>query len=378
MTKKILTLLCMLALLAPFVFGTQVIGASYQKQDFVAKNAMRWNDDLEGHQIDIEKVIIADDGNMMQFNITSANPYDKKALMDQHIYIFLDTDRNTKTGSYSAPYDLGIDRVVEIVCAQDQGTDVLAAVVHDGKQRFGISTSIAFDGKKLDVELPIEMIGAKFSFDWKLQVYSNNTDDYKAFDAVPENGPATYDFYRTAASFSDLKPNDWFYANVNNLIALRVVDGYSDGTFKPNKNITRAEFCKVILSALKGLSTTNTASSFKDIESHWAQGYILKAQALGIVNGYADGEFRPNNNISRAEIAKIIFTARSLTSTATAGAADSSGSFKDCTGHWAENYIGSLRSTNIISGYQDMTFRPQNYATRAEVCKIIASMMAVK
>ncbi|MCL2351487.1 MAG: Ig-like domain-containing protein [Firmicutes bacterium] len=115
--------------------------------------------------------------------------------------------------------------------------------------------------------------------------------------------------------FRDVDPNAWYAQAVNYLASRGIIVGYGDGTFKPNQTITRAELA-VIVSKYLGLANTST-SAFPDVQSgHWAAGYINSAYAQGIVVGYPDGMYRPDNKITRAETIVIInrmFGRRSVT-----------------------------------------------------------------
>lgn len=82
------------------------------------------------------------------------------------------------------------------------------------------------------------------------------------------------------------------------------VEGYPDGTFKGNNSITRAEFVTIMVRFLDEQLTYN--NPFTDIDDHWAKSYILKAVGAGWINGYPDGTFRPDQPITRVEAMKII------------------------------------------------------------------------
>lgn len=115
-----------------------------------------------------------------------------------------------------------------------------------------------------------------------------------------------------AAKFSDVTNEDLSDA-LARLVALKIIDGYPDGTFKPNNNITRAEFAKVVVTSL-GLGNAaqyaQGMTKFKDVTAaHWASGYIKVASDLGVVNGYPDGTFKPENNVTYAEAITMIVRA---------------------------------------------------------------------
>ena len=167
-----------------------------------------------------------------------------------------------------------------------------------------------------------------------------------------------------AAPFPDVPANHWAVSYIENLVARGILAGYTDGTFKPSNTITRAEIAKMVAVA-KGLGTA-TGSSFSDTSGHWAVGYIEAIKTAGYINGYPDGTFRPNNNISRAEIAKIVVLAAGFT-------IDTSGAgFSDIAGHWASDYILTAANRGVVGGYTDGTFRPNNSATRAEASKMVS------
>ncbi|GEM_PF-1302165 len=116
-----------------------------------------------------------------------------------------------------------------------------------------------------------------------------------------------------AASFEDTEGFE-FEASVLKLADLGIISGYPDGTFKPDNLVTRAEFAKMIVCML-GLesaaeSLKGEAVPFADVDAdHWAAGYINVAQMMGIVNGYEDGTFRPEGNINYAEALKMVLAA---------------------------------------------------------------------
>lgn len=109
---------------------------------------------------------------------------------------------------------------------------------------------------------------------------------------------------KAASTFRDVSSSDWYYKAVSALSTSDTISGYADGTFRPSQNITRAEFAALI-AKYKGLSTDGT-SSFQDVNDHWAAGAIEAVHAAGLVNGYSDGTFKPSNNITRAEVVTIL------------------------------------------------------------------------
>ncbi|SHH68034.1 conserved repeat domain-containing protein, partial [Anaerosphaera aminiphila DSM 21120] len=108
----------------------------------------------------------------------------------------------------------------------------------------------------------------------------------------------------SSKGYSDVKGADWYSNAVAQATNKGIMEGYPDGSFKPNKAITRAEFAAAVS---RFASLSSSGSSFGDVSSsHWAKRFIDSAYANGWVNGYPDGTFRPDRNISREETVTIL------------------------------------------------------------------------
>lgn len=105
-------------------------------------------------------------------------------------------------------------------------------------------------------------------------------------------------------AFSDVGEGMWFNAAVSTMAKLNVVNGYPDGTFRPNETITRAEFAAI--AARFDRETTGGETPFSDILGHWARTEIERAAYNGWINGYPDGTFRPDRKITRAESMALV------------------------------------------------------------------------
>jgi uncharacterized repeat protein (TIGR02543 family) len=106
-------------------------------------------------------------------------------------------------------------------------------------------------------------------------------------------------------SFSDSGSGQWFNTAVSTLAKLGIIKGYPDGSVRPDSNITRAEFVAMVSRFFD--ASTGGSMPYSDVPSgHWASGYIVSAYNAGIILGYPDGTFRPENPISRAEAITII------------------------------------------------------------------------
>ena len=105
-------------------------------------------------------------------------------------------------------------------------------------------------------------------------------------------------------SYSDVASGVWYNSAVSTLTNAGILTGYPDGTFRPDAPITRAEFATIAARFYHAPEVTGDA--FSDISGSWAREYINRAAARGLIDGYEDGTFRPNQNIKRDEAMKII------------------------------------------------------------------------
>ncbi len=149
------------------------------------------------------------------------------------------------------------------------------------------------------------------------------------------------------------------------------VVGYEDGMVKPENAITRAEVASIFYRLLKDDvrdANTTDVSEFSDVSaSDWYGTTVATLSAMDIVRGYEDGTFRPNAPITRAEFAAI--ATRFFEET---GAEYEPGTFDDVTGdEWFANAIADAVELGLIGGYPDGTVRPNNNITRAEACAVV-------
>ena len=152
-----------------------------------------------------------------------------------------------------------------------------------------------------------------------------------------------------------------------------LTNGYSDGTFKPDNTITRAEFAAMANRAFNfsGIGTT----TFSDVSPNsWYAKDVSIASAAGYISGYGDGTFRPDSKITRQEAAAMIARILKL-DTSDLAKADI---FSDASQiqQWSKGAIGAVYKKGIMSGYQDKSFRPGNPITRAEAVVTIDRAMA--
>lgn len=168
--------------------------------------------------------------------------------------------------------------------------------------------------------------------------------------------------YAFAAGFSDLQGH-WAEAQINKWAASGLASGYSDGTFQPNKGVSRAEFVALVNRAF-GIRNTGADVQFKDVQAgQWFYGEVAAAKSAGYIGGYNDGTFRPNQTISRQEVASILVRLLKLDVNAAAV-----GKFADAAQiqAWAKGSVGAVVQNGLMGGFPDNTFKPLQNITRAE------------
>ncbi|BAU26732.1 S-layer family protein [Aneurinibacillus soli] len=173
--------------------------------------------------------------------------------------------------------------------------------------------------------------------------------------------------------FTDIQGH-WAQSHIQQLVQSGAVSGYPDGTFKPNKTITRAEFVAMVVKAFGLQPKENMDIAFTDTKNHWAKAAIETAYANGIINGYNATTFGADDTITREQMAVI------LTNIKKNGTEGKQLSFKDATSisAWAQKAVSRAVEEGIIMGYPDQTFKPNKTATRAEAVTMIHNALTMK
>ena len=134
-----------------------------------------------------------------------------------------------------------------------------------------------------------------------------------------------------------------------------------------------------LLKGMHGSSFAPTAPDashrFTDIEGSWAEAWIEELYDQGITGGFPDGTYRPEDRVTRAEIA--VFLLKATHGAGYSPPQPSDGSFNDIAGHWAEAWIDQLKLEGIAAGYPDSTYRPENLVTRAEMAVFLVNSFAL-
>ncbi|NOU96128.1 hypothetical protein GC093_23300 [Paenibacillus sp. LMG 31456] len=147
------------------------------------------------------------------------------------------------------------------------------------------------------------------------------------------------------------------------------VQGYPDGTFQPERNVSRGEMAALLSRVYEGAKTT-AAGRYPDVaEGHWSFGYVSDAGKIGLMRGMPDGTFQPDRLITRAEMASIVNEWLLL------GQRTSQTKASDTQGHWGETRIANVMEAGIMQGYPDGTFQPDRGLSRAEAVTILDRLL---
>lgn len=182
-----------------------------------------------------------------------------------------------------------------------------------------------------------------------------------------------------ANPFSDLPSGHWAYNAITKLTAEGIFNGYGDGTFRGDRNITRYE-ALTLFAKLIGFDSSRFRSDYKikfaDVPAdHWAYKYVSFMAEKGISKGYDDNTLRGDKYITRYEMARMIANALGIDT----DSKENANPFADVTSnHWAFYSVVNLAANGVINGYGDGTFKGNNNITRYEAASMVAKFKALR
>ncbi|MFX3647528.1 MAG: immunoglobulin-like domain-containing protein [Paenibacillus sp.] len=188
--------------------------------------------------------------------------------------------------------------------------------------------------------------------------------------------PGKYTVAYVATSFKDVT-QDWAKDAISALGARGIVKGVGDGEFNPNGQVTRAEFITMLMNMLE-LSDERASTSFGDVkQGEWYHGNIATAQKLGIVNGKPDGTFGVHENITREDMAVMVYKAIQMKQLALLNGEATA--FKDEANiaNYAKQAVEAIQGAGIINGVGNDEFAPKKNASRAEAAVMIYKLLVL-
>ncbi|TVY09306.1 S8 family serine peptidase [Paenibacillus cremeus] len=195
-----------------------------------------------------------------------------------------------------------------------------------------------------------------------VKLNTNRTFDHHMYQLLVSAQPLT-------GGYTDIRGH-WAQDAILSLSSKQVINGYDDYTFQPDRPITRAEATAVLSRAFNW--SKQRAVSYTDLnESHWAYGYIAHAAQAGVIDGYPDRTFAPDQPVSRMEMTAML--ARSMNMT---GKRRGNVPFTDVDeNYWGIGLLKQMKAEGWISGYADGSFHPDQQATRGEFVTLLSHLL---
>ena len=258
-----------------------------------------------------------------------------------------------KLGNYTG----SIDGNRNITVTVPYGTDVTGMIA---TFTTSVGATIQVGSENSGVALISDVTSVNYTNPVKLYVTSESRNVTRMYTVTVEEG----------VSFSDVTAGAWYYENVMGAAENGYVSGYPDGTFKPMQSVTRAEFASMIAKAMGYDSDPDAGSAYPDVaDDHWAKAAINFCAQNDIINGYDDGTFQPNKAITRQEAAAILNKAFELS--VKYGVSTDLFPDNSSIAAWASDHVYAAKASGLMKGYEeDGTFRPNNQITRAEAASI--------
>lgn len=174
---------------------------------------------------------------------------------------------------------------------------------------------------------------------------------------------------KTIPQFTDLNESHWAYESIQRLVEAGILEGYPDGTFKPEGNISRAELVKIV-NLIYSYNQKQENTELTDIiPEDWFYEHVLIAQKAGYIVGFEDGTFRPADDITREQLCKIIDAVNNLVELPFDKAP------VDEVSPWAVEYVSRVISNRIMALDENNNFRALEKATRSEVCDALSKFL---
>lgn len=177
--------------------------------------------------------------------------------------------------------------------------------------------------------------------------------------------------------FNDMANVSWAETAVNDLYNRGVVNGRGDNSFDPQGNVTREEFAKMLALAIGVAAPQESEITFTDVkEGEWYYSPIIGLADKEIINGVGDGLFGVGTNITREDMAVMIYRAMQYSGIGVDTSSKSDFSDYKSVSEYAKSAVSYLQSAGVVSGMNDGTFAPKNKVTRAQAAVIIYNMLA--
>jgi len=201
--------------------------------------------------------------------------------------------------------------------------------------------------------------------------------DWRNGDRSTYYNPDIYGYVLTR--FWDVLANHWAYDSIEACVGADIVSGYPEGNYRPAQAVNRGQMAVYVSRALAGgeenVPEPTTDPGFTDVDdTHWAYQYICYAVDQNVVQGYPEGDYKPEQEVTRGQMA--VYVARAMVAPSTSVLADyepaDPRNFPDVpTDYWAYNYVEYCVEAGVVGGYLDGTYRPATVVTRDQMAVYI-------
>ncbi|WP_025692114.1 S-layer homology domain-containing protein [Paenibacillus zanthoxyli] len=231
------------------------------------------------------------------------------------------------------------------------------------------------DAKQVTTGIVVEPDGSFYPIPTKLAVM-----DGKNYATIKSLSNSTYAIISHPVEFQDAASH-WAQAAINDLGSRMIINGFDNGIYAPDQNITRAEFAAILVRGL-GVKLVNGGTAFPDVKaSDWYSDAIQTAYTYQFISGFEDGSFHPTDKVTREQAMAMISKAMTLTSLKTKLPAQETNAalapFKDAAhaSNWAKESIADCLQSGIVSGRNETELAPKAPITRSEVAVIIQRLL---
>lgn len=198
----------------------------------------------------------------------------------------------------------------------------------------------------------------------------------QAYGLLPARSDGLYLVVVNRKAFADMQGH-WARNEAEKLASMLIFEGKGEGMFDPNARLTRAETATLLVRAL-GIRAAAQAVAISDIAGQWYETTVSSAAAAGLVKGYEDGSFRPNEFVTREELAVILARAIAYDSGSARNAPENGSALLNDSGEvskWATEGVQQMLSSGIMIGDNEGNFRPHQTATRAEMAIMLSRLL---
>ena len=304
---------------------------------------------------------------------SNSKSFDPNKKEEVHIYFTLNTDANLTVDAYRVDSLKGLVKVASIVPLTSVGGGYKLDACWDG---IGDDNKIAPEGTytvKINVSNTAGSDSYTINNAFGISYGAVSTIKTPVVTQTTTTVPKTTTT-SVASGFPDVKTIS-YSAAVKSVYDAGLMKGYPDGTFRPDLNINRAEIAKILALAFDKMPTASTymAKGFSDVAANdWFYSYVLVLNQVGSIKGYNDGTYKPANSVTRAEFIKI---AVSLTEVDLSKYKNAS-SFNDVpVSAWFAPYVAAAKDMGLVSGSNGYFF-PNAYLTRGDAAVILNKLMA--